>query len=180
MWGGAERAGTVQPGEKRAQGRNHLISVFKFLLGRSEEHTSIVPSGRTRDSKHKHKYIKFLLNSFLWELSNTGTCCPERLLSLHPCGDTLWYSNPDWTHCRAACSSQPFWAGDWTRWPPKTSSSLNYSTFQLFYIMVHMCFCSLNRKYIQKTHNPNCIFFDVLAYGKFSRWYFHLKRYKIN
>lgn len=85
IWGEAERAGTVQPGENKAQGKNHLISVFKFLMRGTEKDISIVPSDRTRDSTHKHKYMKFLLNLFLWGLSNTGTCCPERLLSLHPC-----------------------------------------------------------------------------------------------
>lgn len=56
---------------EKAQGRYHLISVYKYLVGRNEEDISVIPSERTRDNGHKHKYRKSLLNSFSYESSQT-------------------------------------------------------------------------------------------------------------
>jgi len=59
----AERAGTVQPGEEKAQG--DLINVYKFLKGGCREdrasHFSVVP-WRTRGSVHTSKHRRFPLN----------------------------------------------------------------------------------------------------------------------
>ncbi|KAK4819773.1 LOW QUALITY PROTEIN: hypothetical protein QYF61_011373 [Mycteria americana] len=60
----AERPGTVQPGEEKAQG--DLINVCKYLKRGCKENGarlfSLVPSGRTRGSGHKLKHRRFPLN----------------------------------------------------------------------------------------------------------------------
>ena len=63
-WGKAERAGTVQPGEEKAQG--DLIHVYKYRMGGNEEDGArlfpVMPSARTRGSEHKLKHRRFSLN----------------------------------------------------------------------------------------------------------------------
>lgn len=60
----AERAGTVQPGEEMSQG--DLVNVYTYLMGGSKEYRvrifTVLPSQRTRGSRHKLKYNNFFLN----------------------------------------------------------------------------------------------------------------------
>lgn len=60
-----ERAGTVQPGEGKAQG--DLTCVYKYLKGEWKEEESrllsVVPSDRTRDNGHKWKHWRIPLSS---------------------------------------------------------------------------------------------------------------------
>jgi len=62
--GEAERAGTVQPGEEKAQG--DLINADKYLKGGCEENGArllpMVPSDRTRGSGHRLKRGRFPFN----------------------------------------------------------------------------------------------------------------------
>lgn len=61
--GEVERAGTVQPRQKAQEG---LTNVYKCLLKENFVERarlfSVVPSGRTRGSGHKLKYLKFHLD----------------------------------------------------------------------------------------------------------------------
>ena len=58
--GEAERAGTVQPGEEKAQG--NLINVHKYLIGGRERNKEdrakllVAPIEKTRSNRHKLKY----------------------------------------------------------------------------------------------------------------------------
>ncbi|GAB0180739.1 hypothetical protein GRJ2_000539200 [Grus japonensis] len=62
--GKAERAGTVQPREEKAQG--DLINVYKYLKRGCKEDGarvfSVVPSARTRGNGHNLKHWRFPLN----------------------------------------------------------------------------------------------------------------------
>jgi len=64
LGGKAERAGTVQPGEEKAQG--DLSNVYKYLQGGCREDDarlfSVVPRDRTRGNGHTLRHSRFPLN----------------------------------------------------------------------------------------------------------------------
>lgn len=100
--------------KRRLRGRGwgvDLINVCKYLTrGNGEEGArflSVVTTNRTRGNEHKQK--RFPIWNPIWTLfllsgwSNTGTGCPEKLLSLH-----LWrYSKPNRTQPWTTCSTWP-------------------------------------------------------------------------
>lgn len=85
----AERAGNVQPGEEMSQ--EDLVIVYTYLMGVSKEYRlrvfTVLPSQRTRGSRHKLKYKNFFLNmrnNITVTVVNTRASHPEGLCSLHP------------------------------------------------------------------------------------------------
>lgn len=69
-----------------------LVNVYTYLIGGSKEYRvrifTVLPSQRTRGSRHKLKYKSFFLNVrkniFTVTVVNTRASHPEGLCSLHP------------------------------------------------------------------------------------------------
>lgn len=144
-WEEAEGAGSVQPGEGKAQ--VGFINEYKCLMGGSKHNGprlfSLVLTDSTRGDGDELKYQKihlknksclfgggflvvvlFCLVFFMVRWSNTGTGCAETSWSPYP-----WrYSSLDWTWdwatgSRWSCSEE----GGRTRWLPEALSHFSGS-----------------------------------------------------
>ena len=107
LWGKAERAGTVQPIEEKAQ--RDLINVYKYWWGRGnkmEPGSSQWYPVTGQEAMGAGNHISVLekpQHFILWRWPSTCTCCPERLWGLPP-----WrYSKSAWTQPWATCSRLP-------------------------------------------------------------------------
>lgn len=100
--GDTETAGSVQPGEKKAQG--NLINVYKQPMAENEDE-GLDCADRSRATGHKLKHIKYLLWGTLdqvawwWSGDNsnlTGHSCEQTSLD-NPAWAVLdWISSLDW------------------------------------------------------------------------------------
>lgn len=98
-----ETAETVQPGEEMSQ--EDLVNVYTYLMGGSKEYRvrifTVLPSQRTRGSKHKLKYKNFFLNTrkniFTVTVVNTRASHPEGLCTtLGGTQKTTWAGQQGW------------------------------------------------------------------------------------
>lgn len=105
-WRVAERGGTSETGEEKAQ--EDLINVYKSLVEGDEEEEdrlfSVVLTDRTRCDGQNQKTGNSVWTHgntlLLWWLSSAGTGCSEWLSILHP----LKYSKPSWMWLWETCS----------------------------------------------------------------------------
>ena len=136
LWGKAERAGTVQPREEKAQGGSYQC--IKILEGRVQRRQRQAlfsdvqcqekrqwAQTKTQEVLPEQQETPFLL----WGWLSTGTDCPERLWCLPP-----WrYSKAVWTWSWATGSKQPCLSREGqTRWPPEVPSNPDHTVVLWF------------------------------------------------